>query len=232
MSELPAQAGPGSGIKGEVIIKELSRRERSAARRSAETRAIVPSIELTSTVDMEAALTRAESEQCPLIVVVITAVAGALKLMPRLNGAYRDGRHEFYSRVNIAVPVGDGDGRALATLFDADSRTLGELAAELEALRERASEGELVAADAAGATFTVVPPLAEGVRTLTPLIQPPQAATLAIGAVIRAPVARGKALHVGHVADLTLACDHRIVQDVHGAAFLGAVKDRLETPSP
>lgn len=232
MSELPAQAGPPGGIKGEVTVQELSRRERSVARRSAETRAIVPSLELSVTVDMEAAIGRAESEGCPAVALVISAVAGTLKRMPRLNGAYRDGRHEFYSRVNLAVPVGEGEARAMATLFDADASTPVELASRLDALGRSASAGELGAADTAGATFTVMLPLAKGVRTLTPLIQAPQAATLAIGPVVSAPVARDGKVHAGHTLDLTLACDHRIVQDVHGAAFLGEVKDRLERPSP
>lgn len=216
-------------MKGHVTQIELSRQERSVARRSAETRATVPSVELIVEVDMSQVVASAREQGCEPLAVVIAATAQALRSVGRLNAAYRDGRYELYSRVNIGVGLGGRDTTVLVTLFDADQKPVSEIAPELEDLGDRASAGTLSAAELTGATFTVLPPLAEQVMVLTPLIQPPQAAALALGPVREVPVARGGVVSVGYRAWLTLACDHRIVQTEQAAEFLTELRTRLET---
>jgi pyruvate dehydrogenase E2 component (dihydrolipoamide acetyltransferase) len=219
-------------VKGAVTTLELTRAERSAARRSAETRAIVPSVELITEVELDmgeapgaggtAQVSRAD---------ILVAVGRALREFPRVNGGYRDGRYELYSRVNVAINLPAGDGNALVTLFDADQKDAAVIAAELSDLSQRAHEGTLSAGELSGATFTVFPPEPREATLLTPLIQPPQAAALAVSSTRQAPVVRAGALTVGRKLWLTLACDHRIVQTELGSKFLEEVKAALEDVS-
>jgi pyruvate dehydrogenase E2 component (dihydrolipoamide acetyltransferase) len=222
---------PGTGVKGEVASLELTRQERSAARRSAETRAIVPSVELRCQVEMDACLELARKPGVGPLAVVLVIVARCLHESPRVNGAYRDGRYELYSRVNLGISLTGPTESVIATLFDAAQRSVGELDADLTDLRDRAASGHLSAAELSGSTFTVMLPGPDGVTLLTPLIQPSQAATLAIGPWREAPVVRAGALAVGRVSEFTLACDHRIVQAHLGAEFLEQVKRSLEAPA-
>lgn len=227
MSEPPLERARPSGVKGEVTTLELDRRARSLARRSAETRAIVPSVEWLIDVDFDEARPR-QGDPGVSLPLVVFAAAQALRAHPRFNGAYRDGRYELYSRVNIAVALPDGDGQVLATTFDADRKSPGEIAAELSDLSERAAAGKLTSAELSGATFTISDAHGTAALMLTPLIQPPQAAALAVGPLRSVPVVRGDAVVPGHTMTLTLACDHRIAQGAQGAAFLQQIKDYLE----
>ncbi len=151
--------GPsGPGVKGEVTIVELTRQERSAARRSAETRAIVPSVELACPVEMDACLLASTARGCRPLALVLAAVAGGLQSFPRVNGAYRDGHYELYSRINLGLSLAGEDGQVLATLFDAGEKSPTEIDAELDDLAGRAATNHLSAAELSGATFTVIPP--------------------------------------------------------------------------
>jgi pyruvate dehydrogenase E2 component (dihydrolipoamide acetyltransferase) len=228
MSDPADTALPTPGVKGEVTVVELSRQERTVARRSAETRATVPSVELMAEVDMGPAVTSAQEHGCEPLAVVVAATAQALRRFGRLNGAYRDGRYELYSRVNLGIGLEGKDATVIVTLFDADRKPVSEIAAELEDLGGRAGAGALSAAELSGATFTVLPPLAEHVMVLTPLVQPPQAAALAVGPVREVPVAHAGSVSVGYRAWLTLACDHRIVQTAQAAEFLTGLRTRLQ----
>lgn len=222
---------PGAGVKGEVTSLELTRQQRSAARRSAETRAIVPSVELRCQVEMDACLELAREHGFRPLAAVLAIVARCLHAFPRVNGAYRDGRYELYSRVNLGISLTGPNETVIATVFDAGERSAGELDADLADLGERAASGHLSAAELSGSTFTVMLPGPDGVTLLTPLIQPSQAAALAIGPWREAPVVRAGALAVGCVSELTLACDHRIIQTHLGAEFLEQVKVSLEAPA-
>lgn len=222
---------PGTGVKGEVTTVELTRAERTVARRSAETRATVPSVELACQVEMDACLKLVREHGAQPLSVVLAVLAAALRESPRLNGAYRDGRYELYSRVNLGIGLPGPEQPLIATLFGAEKLTLAELDAELTDLTRRAAAGRLSAAELSGSTFTVTPPGSEGVALLTPLILPPQAAALALSAWQESPVVRAGALTVAQVSQVTLACDHRIVPAHLGAGFLAAVRHGLEAPA-
>ncbi|HWD66135.1 MAG TPA: 2-oxo acid dehydrogenase subunit E2 [Solirubrobacteraceae bacterium] len=219
------------GVKGTVTTLELTRQERAVARRSAETRAVVPSVELACRVEMDACLDLARQDGVRPLSLVLAILARALREFPRLNGAYRDGRYELYSRVNLGVGLPGPEEPVNATLFDAAERPVDELDADLADLSSRAGEGRLSAAELSGATFAVTPPGPGGVTFLTPLVQPPQAAALAVGAWLRSPVVREDGLGAGRVSQFTLACDHRIVHAHLAAEFLAHLKRSLEAPA-
>jgi pyruvate dehydrogenase E2 component (dihydrolipoamide acetyltransferase) len=143
--------------------------------------------------------------------------------VPRANGAYRDGRFELYSRINIGIVVADEHSYLIPTVFDADQKSLTELSAEIERLAAAARAGELSPPAYSGATFTLWDAGALGVSDSTIVVNSPQAAALATGAIRAAPVVRDGAIHPGHMMTITLACDHRILYGAQAARFLAEV---------
>jgi pyruvate dehydrogenase E2 component (dihydrolipoamide acetyltransferase) len=212
--------------KGQTTPVEASRAQQTVARRAAEARATVPDLELGATADMTA---------WPAGAIPMAALARAcglaLAAVPRANAAYRDGRFELYSRVNVAVVLPTSDAFAAVTLFDADAKDVAELEEELDGLARRALVGELRAPELAGATFTVWNLGADGLDRGTAAIIPPQAAALAAGRIRAVPVVRDGAVTAGHQAELTLVCDHRILYGPAAADLLNRIVALLEDPS-
>jgi pyruvate dehydrogenase E2 component (dihydrolipoamide acetyltransferase) len=231
MTETGPMAETTTGGRGATTAVEPSRWQLAVARRSAEARATVPDIDLRRDVDAGGAVALERELGCGLTALYARACALALREHPEVNGGWRDGRFERYERVNVGVLVAAPTAYAIPTLFDADRRPLGELAAELSELTERARAGSLLAPQLSGATFTLSDLGAVGIDAGTPLIVPPQAAALAVGAVRAVPVIRNGDIVPGHVTTLTLACDHRVVYGAAAAAFLLSVQSRLEEAS-
>ncbi|HEX8975905.1 MAG TPA: 2-oxo acid dehydrogenase subunit E2 [Solirubrobacteraceae bacterium] len=231
----PAGLDPGApepGLKGVSSIREPTRAERVIGRRSAETRATVPDIELGIEADADPALALIAAEGCSFTAVLVRACAAALREHPRANGAYRDGKFELHSRVNIAVTVPTEDAYLAPTLLDADHRSLAELDRELARLTALAGAGELTAASLAGATFTLTDLGPQGVHRGSALIAPPQAAALTAGAVRAMPVLRAGTVQAGHAVTLTLAADSRILFGAAAGRFLLAVARAFESGRP
>lgn len=223
----PERSGPAA-LKGESRVQEPDRVQRAIARRSAETRATVPDLEMAIDVDAGALLARGQREAVGTGALLVAACAAALRRHPRANAAYRDGRFELYSRVNVGVVFQVGGAQVPAVILDADTRPAAELDAMLARLRARAASGELTPPEQAGATFTLVDLGEYGVHRAAALIVPPQAAALTAGAIRPVPVVRDDMVTAGHALTLTLACDHRILFGAEAAGFLRAVADELE----
>jgi pyruvate dehydrogenase E2 component (dihydrolipoamide acetyltransferase) len=219
------------GSRGEVLIEEPSPAQRVIARRAAESRATIPHVEFAAEVGMDACLALEQAQSCSRLAIVVKASALALRDAPRANAAYRDGRFERYSRVNVGVAVASGEAFAVPTVFDADRKPLGELSEELTFLAARAQAGELTPPELSGATFTINDLGAGQVAAAWPVIVPPNAAALGVGAVRAAAVVREGAVVAGRVMTIALACDHRILYGRQAAAFLRSIADRLEQSS-
>ncbi|HVE67836.1 MAG TPA: dihydrolipoamide acetyltransferase family protein [Solirubrobacteraceae bacterium] len=235
----PSAAPPSGTAKGEVTVVELSRTQQTIARRMAESRATVPDFTLQADVDMEqawagrAALKAAAGEDAIVPSfndLVVKACALALRDFPRVNGAYRDGRFELYARVNVGVAVAAEDGLVVPTIFDADRKTLGEIARESRELARKVRDGSVTPPELSGATFTVSNLGMYGVREFVAVINPPQAGILSVGAVQERPVVRDGAVVPGRRMSVSLACDHRILYGADAAQFLARVRARLEAP--
>jgi pyruvate dehydrogenase E2 component (dihydrolipoamide acetyltransferase) len=213
---------PAHGVKGEVQIVEPTQAERTVARRSAETRATVPDLELSVEVDMSGC----GGIDAPSTAILVRAAALALREHPRANAAYRDGHFELYSRINVGVVMPQLDAEPAATVFDADRKPLHELASEIDDLERRAAE--LTSPERSGATFTLTDLGRYGVSRASPIISAPQAAALGAGEIRRASVVRDAAVVPGEVMTLTLACDHRILYGAEAAGFLAHIRELLE----
>jgi pyruvate dehydrogenase E2 component (dihydrolipoamide acetyltransferase) len=161
---------------------------------------------------------------------VIKACALALREFPRANGAYRDGRFELYSRVNVGVAVAGQDALVVPTVFDADRKGLRQIASEARALAARVREGEITPPELSGGTFTVSNLGMFGIDSFSAVINSPQAGILAVGAIKERPVVRDGEIGTAHLMSVTLACDHRILYGADGAEFLARIRALLEEP--
>lgn len=215
-----------------VSVQELTRVQQAVARRMAESKATVPDFTLQAEADMERCVAlRAGAEGEPSIGdLVVKACALALREHPRANARYRDGRFELLERVNIGVVVPAHGTVLVPTVFDADTKTLAAIARDTRALAERVRSEEITQPELSGATFTVASLGTGAVTAFTAIIQPPQAAALAAGAVAQRAVARDGQVVARHVMAVTLTCDHRILYGAEASAFLARVCDLLEQP--
>jgi pyruvate dehydrogenase E2 component (dihydrolipoamide acetyltransferase) len=161
---------------------------------------------------------------------VVKACALALREFPRANGAYRDGRFELYSRVNVGVAVAAQEALVVPTVFDADRKGLRQIAAESRALAQRVREGQITPPELSGGTFTVSNLGMYGIDAFAAVINAPQAGILAVGAIKERPAVRDGAIVPAQLMNVTLACDHRILYGAEGAEFLAWVRSLLEEP--
>jgi pyruvate dehydrogenase E2 component (dihydrolipoamide acetyltransferase) len=231
--------------KGETTELELSRTQQTIARRMAESKATIPHFSLQAEIDMEecvalrAELKRIGQADAPTYNdMIVKACALALREHPRANSSYRDGRLQLHSRVNVGVAVAtDSDepaGGALIvpTVFDADLKSLGEIARETRALAARVRDGTITPPELGGGTFTVSNLGMFGVTAFTAIVNPPQAAILSVGAVQARPVAdESGEIAARATMTVTLACDHRILYGADAARFLGRARELLERPA-
>jgi pyruvate dehydrogenase E2 component (dihydrolipoamide acetyltransferase) len=216
------------GAKGEVRVEEPSAAERTVARRAAEARATVPELELAVDADAGACLELQAQRGASITAILARACALSLREHPRANGSYRDGHFELYSRVNVGIVVAAEDTYLIPTVFDADEKPLAALSEEIEELIAGASEGRLSSSAYSGATFTIWDAGVHGVRSASIPAVPPQSAAIAAGAIRKVPALRAGELVAGTAMTVTLTCDHRILYGARAAAFLAAVKSRLE----
>lgn len=222
-----AEAHPIS-VKGEVRVEEPTAAQRTVARRTAEARATVPHLETSVEIEMTAALGRGEAGSSSLTALLVRVCASALRAEPYANAAYRDGRYELYSRINVGVVVTGEDTYVIPTVFDADEKGLAELAHEIDELRAGALARTLPAPAFAGATFTVWNAGAHGLASASPVINPPQAGAIAFGLIRSVAALDGDELATRRPMTAVLASDHRILYGARAARFLGAVKSLLE----
>jgi len=232
-------SGDSQTGKGETTTQDLTRLQQTVARRMAESKATAPEFVLNIDVDMEEAVdlrkrlkaAANEGQSVPSFNdFVVKASALALLDFPRANGAYRDGKFELYSRVNVGVAVAGQDALVVPTVFDADTKSLGQISRETRALAERVRAGAITPPELSSGTFTVSNLGMFGIQSFVAVINPPQAAILAVGAMAPTPVVRDGEVVVRNIMRLTLACDHRILYGADAAEFLGRIRERLENP--
>jgi pyruvate dehydrogenase E2 component (dihydrolipoamide acetyltransferase) len=236
----PAAETPGpETAKGQVSYEELSKLQSTISRRMAESKATAPHFYLEAEVDMSRlvearAQIKAAAKEGDVVPsfndMVVKACALALREHPRANGAYRDGRFELYSRVNVGVAVAARDALVVPTVFDADQKNLRQIATDSRALAQRVRDGQITPPELSGATFTVSNLGMFGIDSFAAVINPPQAAILAVGAITERPVVRDGGIGTAHLMRVNLACDHRILYGAPAAEFLARIRALLEEP--
>jgi pyruvate dehydrogenase E2 component (dihydrolipoamide acetyltransferase) len=235
----PALAPAPEGGRGAVERIELTRVQAVVARRMVQSKAEAPEFLLTIDVDMtDAVRLRGELKALAddarpvpsLNDFVVRAAALALARHPEANAAFVDGAIERYARINVGIAVA-GDGTLLVpTVFDADRKALGVIAADTRRLALAARDGAVTPADLGGGTFTVSNLGMFGIQHFTAVINPPQAAILAVGQLETRPVWDGATFVPRSLMTMTLSCDHRVLYGAEGAGFLASIRDGLQQP--
>jgi pyruvate dehydrogenase E2 component (dihydrolipoamide acetyltransferase) len=228
---------PADASRGDVESVGLSNVQATIASRMTEIKATVPDFQVETEVVMDEAVSlRARFLETGVSVpslndLIVKASALALRKYPRANGAYRNERFELYSRVNIGIAVATDDALVVPTVFDADQKSLGTIAAESRRLAEQVRDRTIAPTALTGATFTVSNLGMYGMTAITPVINAGQAAILGVG-TIRVVLARGIGTEIAdrHLMTLRLTCDHRILYGADAAQFLSEIRELLEQP--
>ena len=233
----PAPHQPVGGGKGEVRIVKLTATQTTIARRMAESAKTIPVFTVSADVDMSLikelrSKDGKDAGDAPsLNDFVVKAAAESLRKFPRFNASYVDGKVECYSRVNVGIAVATEDAVLVPGVFDADRKTLSQIAADTRRLADLARRRDLRPGDLSDGTFTVSNLGMLGVRSFTAIVDLPQVAILAVGGVRRTATED----EIGSVAfrdlmTVTLTCDHRVVYGADGARFLARLRELLERP--
>lgn len=238
-------AGPAGGsapsgtAKGNVELREPSKLQSTIARRMAESKATAPHFYLTIEIDMGKAVEartaiKAASKEGDVVPsfndMIVKACAIALREFPKANGAYRDGKFELYSRVNVGVAVAAEEALVVPTVFDADQKGLRQIATDTRAVAAKVRDGSVTPPELSGGTFTVSNLGMFDIDEFDAVINMGQAAILAVGAIREAPAVRDGEIVPARLMKATLSCDHRILYGAEGAEFLARVKQLLEEP--
>ncbi|MEI7551826.1 MAG: pyruvate dehydrogenase complex dihydrolipoamide acetyltransferase [Verrucomicrobiota bacterium] len=162
---------------------------------------------------------------------ILKASAAALRAVPAVNSSWDAAGIRYHGAAHVAFAVAIDDGLITPVIRNTDRKTLFQISTEAKDLGKRAREKKLAPAEFTGGTFCVSNLGMMGITRFTAIINPPNAAILAVGATVRRPVVQGDAIVIGERLSLTLSCDHRVVDGALGARFLSALKDHLEHPA-
>jgi len=243
----PSPAAPPAPIKlettgGDEQRIELTGMRRVIAGRLFTSKTQIPHFYLTIEVDA-APLMRLRKEvnaaneaaELPKITVndfVLLAVAHACAQNPKVNAAWGGDHIMQYASVNIAVAVAVEDGLVTPVIRNAQARSLREISAGVKDLAAKARTKKLKPEDYAGGTITVSNLGAYGIETFSAIINPPQAAILAVGAITKKPVINAKdEIVAGQRMSITLSCDHRVIDGAIGAEFMATLRKLIENPA-
>ena len=241
--KLRALTAPQAGERGAVYGPSAYRDEpasemrRTIARRLVTSLGPVPHFFLTSEIDMERAADMRASinELYPdlklsLNDIIIKVTATALVQHPQVNASFQDKTVRYYEHADIGVAVATENGLITPVVRAADMKSLNEIAAEVRELAGRARTRKLKPEEYTGATFSISNLGMFGIDEFTAVINPPEGAILAIGAMTAKPVAKDGHVVIRRTMRVTMSCDHRVVDGATGAQFLQTFKQILENP--
>jgi pyruvate dehydrogenase E2 component (dihydrolipoamide acetyltransferase) len=215
----------------------LSQMRKTIARRLTASMQEAPHFYLTRAVSMEAAATWREKlnalspHKISFNDLIIKAVAMALRKHPYLNAAWMGDHIRLYQEIHIGFAVAVEEGLIVPVLRHADRKGLSEIAAETVLLAQKARERKLAPEEYTGSTFSISNLGMFGIEEFTAVINPPEAAILAVGAIQPTPVVKDGHVVVERRMRVTLSCDHRVVDGATGAAFLETFTQLLEEPA-
>ena len=210
--------------------------QRVVARRMSEAHSSIPDFAVQADVDMNACsqlreeLRRFDDELPTFNDMILRAVALVLAETPSANASFAENGFNRHGSVNVGVAVATEGALVVPTVFGAERLSLWEIAAETRRLAERVKSGTSAPEELTGATFTVSNLGMFGVERMFPIVNPPQAAILGIGAIKPTPVAVGDTVEIRPSMCLTLNCDHRVLYGAEAAVFLSRVRELLEHP--
>ena len=236
----PAAAPARRADGPETEIVEPTRMQATIARRMTESKATVPEFTVTveARVDQAASMRQQLKDSVPgadkvtMTDFLVRACALALRKFPEVNTSWVDGRFQRKRSVNIGLAVSPSQGMGLLVpvVHDADVKDIIQISIESRQVIERARSGRPAEGDLSGATFSISNLGMFGVDEFVAIINPPESAILAVGAIKDVPVVEDGRIVPGKVMRMTLSIDHRVFYGATAAQFMAEVKRLLENP--
>ena len=236
----PAAAPPRRAEGPETEVVEPSRMQATIARRMAESKSTVPEFTVTVEARVDQAVSMRQqlkdsvpgAEKVTMTDFLVRACALALRKFPEVNSSWVEGKFQRKRSVNIGLAVAPSQGMGLLVpvVHDADIKDIVQISIESRQVIERARSGRPAEGDLTGATFSISNLGMFGVDEFTAIINPPEAAILAVGAIKDAAVVDDGKVAVGKVMRMTLTVDHRVFYGATAAQFMAEVKRLLENP--
>jgi len=161
---------------------------------------------------------------------IILASAKALKEVPAANASWTDNAIMMYNNVDISVAVAIDGGLITPIIKNADQKDITKISSEMKDLAKRARENSLSPEEFQGGGFSISNLGMYGIKNFSAIINPPQGCIMAVGASSKRPVVINDKLEIRTIMDVTLSCDHRVVDGAVGAEFLAAFKKYIEAP--
>ncbi|RAN72681.1 hypothetical protein B5P43_32535 [Bacillus sp. SRB_336] len=234
----PPSAAPDSVEALDSVEVPLTQMRKVTARRLTES-AAAPHFHLTVVVRVDA-LFRFRSEvnerfaaqgiKVSVTDLLVRASAATLRTHQQVNSSWAGDRILAHRRINIGVAVALDDGLIVPVVTGADAKSLDQIAAETRSLAEKARSGTLTLQEFSGGTFTISNLGMFGIDNFTAVINPPEAAILAVGAATKEPFVQDGELQDRSIMKITMTSDHRVLDGATAAAFLSDLKGRLEDP--
>ena len=238
VDEKPAMAPQAPTADGDERV-QLSQMRRTIARRMAESTRTVPHFYLTTTVDatdlgkLRKQINDQSADQGVKITfndLVVKGAALAIRKVPEVNVSFAEDSLIRHSQVHVGIAVATDRGLIVPVVRDADQKSVGQIGREARDLAERANSGKLQPNEYSGGTFTVSNLGMFGIEQFQAVINPPESAILAVGAITREPAEHNGEIALRDRLRLTLSVDHRALDGAVGARYLQALKMLLEKP--
>jgi pyruvate dehydrogenase E2 component (dihydrolipoamide acetyltransferase) len=215
-----------------------SQMRRVIASRLTESIGPVPTFYLTAEIEMDNALelrkavnaSGSDNEKISVNDIIVKAAAMALTKHPFVNASYQDKNIRFYDQADIGVAVAIDEGLITPVIRGANLKGFREISGEVKDLAAKARAKKLQPDQYTGATFSISNLGMFGIKEFTAIINPPEAGILAVGGAIPTPVVRNNEITVRSIMNVTMSCDHRVVDGATGAKFLQTFKQMLEQP--
>ncbi len=235
-----APPGPAAPVAAAAGAQEmaLSRMRQAIARRMGESKQTIPHFYVTFDVNMTEAMRlreqlnalAPEKDKLSINDLILAAAARTLARWPVLNASYRGDKLELHPTVNLGIAVALETGLITPVLHDADRKPLNVLASEAHALVERTRANKMHPEDLNGGTFTLSNLGMYGVEEFSGIINPPEAAILAVGAIAKRPIVVGEEVRVAQMMKATISVDHRVADGAQAARFMRDLQLLLENP--
>jgi pyruvate dehydrogenase E2 component (dihydrolipoamide acetyltransferase) len=233
-----AAAPRNTNFVGQVSFVDtpVSQMRKTIARRLSESLFTAPHFYLTMKINMDATIAARTvvNETAPVKIsfndFIVKAVALSLKQHPKVNSSWLGDVIRENHHVNIGIAVAVDEGLLVPVLRFADGLSLDEISVSVKEFAKKAKDKKLQPSDWEGSTFTISNLGMFGIDSFTAIINPPDACILAVGGIAQEPVVKNGQIVPGNVMNVTLSCDHRVVDGATGSAFLQTLKAYLEEP--
>jgi pyruvate dehydrogenase E2 component (dihydrolipoamide acetyltransferase) len=236
----PAQVFVPSTIVGASPFRDenTSQMRRVIASRLAESIGPVPTFYLTVEIEMDNVLALrkqvnaalSDEQKVSVNDIIVKAASMALMKHPFANASYQDKTIRFYQQADIGVAVAIEDGLITPVIRGANLMGFVEISAEIKDLAAKARAKKLQPEEYTGATFSISNLGMFGIKEFTAIINPPEAGIIAVGGASPVPVVRDGQIVVRNIMNVTMSCDHRVIDGATGAKFLQTFKQMLEQP--